>query len=617
MDTRQYIKVILPLRLEWEPCYYLPGTGASVRTGDRIKVSFARKWYIGVVSETGVTPGIDPSKVAPAGELDTGLSPVSSRELEFWRFLSSYYLCTLGEVYKAAYPLPRLASEEVQLRAAKRRDLLLEKEIALWQNRIHKLEPRLEAKLSALNGRHSESVRARLCAERDKVADELAMARARLASLSGDIFTSRAQYGTILQANVPDSMITNALKNKKPVLFKSSDRTATYLNLILEYLKRGKNALLLVPEISLAESLRKELEEVFGKMLLVHHSGASAVRRRKISDHVRSGEPYVVLGTRSSIFLPFCDLGIVLVDGEQSAFYKQSEGAPRYNARDAAIVLAGIHGAGVLLGSSSPSLESLLNTRTGRYTMVDKTVDGSYHGTEVTVDTGAERKKNGMFGCISKKLYKSIADCLQADRGNKVAIIRGFEKEEEAAAQLDALFKERIDRFHIFSIPEAQRSDLSDYQLIALLSAEAMFKAEDFRGDERAFQFLDKLRGECGYVMVQTSGSGHQVFSMKSAEPLLEERRRFALPPYTRIVDVILPARGDGPTIGADLSRNLRESGFNVSDTIPRADGKSVLRVVFKREKDLVAKKKALAAAIKAFGTGHKVQGIILDVDPL
>ena len=105
---------------------------------------------------------------------------------------------------------------------------------------------------------------------------------------------------------------------------------------------------------------------------------------------------------------------------------------------------------------------------------------------------------------------------------------------------------------------------------------------------------------------------------MKSAEPLLEERRRFALPPYTRIVDVILPARGDASVIGAELSSKLREAGFNASDTIPRADGKSVLRVVFKREKDLNAKKIALSAAIKAFSTGHKVQGnIILDVDPL
>ena len=619
MDTRQYIKVILPLRLEWEPCYYLPETGisVSVKEGDRIKVRFANKWYTGVVSQTDVTPDIDPSRIGPAGELDTGLAPVSPCEMEFWRFLSSYYLCTLGEVYKAAYPLPRLASEEVQLRASKRKELLLEKEISIWQDRIHKLETRLEAKVRALEGRHGAQVKARLREEKDRIAAELEKARAHLASLGGNIFNDPEISGTTLQTNTTDTLITSALKGNKPVLFKSSSRTGTYLEIIAAYLREGKNALLLVPEISLAESLRKELEDAFGDMLLVHHSDESAVRRRKISDHVRSGEPYVVLGTRSSIFLPFRDLGIVIIDGEQSSFYKQSDNSPRYNARDAAIVLGGIHGAGIMLGTSSPSLESLLYARNGRYCLIDRVLDKSdKKGMFLVVDIGAEKKKNGMYGCISRKLAKAIGSCLEATPRGRIAIVRGFEKEDEAAAQLRSLFEGGEDRFDIYTIPEAQRSDLSGYQLIAMLSADAIFRAGDFRSDERAFQFLDKLRGECSNVIVQTGNAAQQVFSLESAEPLLTERRRFSLPPYTRLVDILLPDSGRFGKLHYCMSKELARQGFHATDPIPLPDGKSLIRVTLQRDGMFQARKKALYAAVQAFRTEHH-SNVIIDVDPI
>ena len=152
MPGTRYISAILPLRLDWEPCYSLPErdiTGSEARqvgVGSRVKVRFSGRRYTAVVSAVDIIPAIDPARIGPVEECDTGLEAVSREELEFWRFIADYYCCTVGEVYKAAYSLPKTASEEVRVRAEKRRDLLLEKEKELWQKRIEKLSERLLAK---------------------------------------------------------------------------------------------------------------------------------------------------------------------------------------------------------------------------------------------------------------------------------------------------------------------------------------------------------------------------------------------------------------------------------------------------------------------------------------
>ena len=619
MQEKRYIQVILPLRLEWEPCYCLDADGIFVRAqeepvvGDRIKVFFARRPYTAVVSAVGVQPGVDPSRVQALPEdFRTGLPRVSARELEFWRFLAGYYLCSVGEVYKAAYPLAKINSEQVQLRVEERHRHLTEKETELWKGRAAKLSARLKAKDAALKGRHKEEVMARLQAERAAIAAELDAAAKRLARLSGEIFP-----GEGVQAEVPafsrDPLLEQAFASGRPVLLKSPVRYGTCRNLAAETFAAGRGVLFLVPEIGLAKSLQASLEKDFGAALMVHHSEETPVQRRRISDAVRSGGQYLLLGTRSSLFLPFSDLGLIIVDGEQSPFYK-SDTAPRLNARDAAVVLARIHGCRVLLGASSPSLESLLNVRSGRYSYVDESADGlRLHpfGEYAIVDTRAERRKNGMLGCISRKLAE------QCRRHERVAIIRGFEKKEEVEEQLSALFP-GDGRFEVFSIPEASRRDLSEYDFAAMLSAEALFRAEDFRSDERAFQFLDSLRCQCRNVLVQTSDAAHQVFRLTGPEALLEERRQFGLPPYTRLVDVLLPDCSRFPDIPGKLSRRLISRGFRATDALVRPDGRSFIRVTFRRDRSLAARKKVLSEAVQAFMTEHKLRsGAVLDADPV
>ncbi len=616
MAAKRYISAILPLRLDWEPCYSLPEGDASgpdtqqLGIGSRVKVRFAGRRYTAVVSAVDIVPDINPARIEAVEECDTGFEAVSTEELQFWRFIADYYCCTVGEVYKAAYPLPKTASEEVHVRAEKRRDLLLEKEKEQWQKRIGKLSERLKAKDRALEGRHGAAVLERLRTERAAIAADLAEAQKRLDRLNDALFGELPKVIRLL-CGAPDPAISVALKAGKPILLKAASRIETYRNLAANVIEKGKSVLLLVPEIGLAKTLREELADGFGDLLAVHHSEETPVRRRKISDLVRSGNPCIVLGTRSSIFLPFKDLGLIIVDGEQSAFYKQAVSSPRYNARDAAVMLAKIHGASVILGTSSPSLESLLNARSGRYSLVG----GSWSAQELRiVDTKAERRKNGMLGSLSRKL---VAECRALPEG-RIAFIRGYEKAEELAQNLQETVPDLQERIDVFTIPEASKTDFSAYALVALLSADALFKPEDFRSDEHAFQFLDSLRSGSGKVIVQTANPAHQVFSLQSAEPLLAERQAFSLPPYTRLVDILLPDCRRFGDIHSAFARKLSGLGFKATDALPRPDGRSLIRITLPRDRQLQANKKALYAAVQAFRTEHRLNtGVIIDADPV
>ena len=132
MEEVQYIKVILPLKLAWEPCYRI---SEEVRTGARVSVTFAGRKYIGVVSETGVSPEVDPDRVLPVNAVERHMEPIGEKELALWRFMADYYLCTMGEVYKMAYPAVKTAGEEVRARAEERRELMRARTSELYRKR--------------------------------------------------------------------------------------------------------------------------------------------------------------------------------------------------------------------------------------------------------------------------------------------------------------------------------------------------------------------------------------------------------------------------------------------------------------------------------------------------
>jgi primosomal protein N' (replication factor Y) (superfamily II helicase) len=150
----------------------------------------------------------------------------------------------------------------------------------------------------------------------------------------------------------------------------SSGKTQLYIRQIEAVIRQGKQALYLLPEIALTSQIIRRLQRHFGGYVGIYHSKFSQNERLETWNKIRSGEIKVVLGARSAIFLPFADLGLIVVDEEHDASYKQQEPAPRYHARDAAIYYASLFGARVLLGSATPAVESYYNAITGKYGLV-------------------------------------------------------------------------------------------------------------------------------------------------------------------------------------------------------------------------------------------------------
>ena len=556
MPVPAYIQVILPLRLEWEPYYSLP-EGVKVEVGDRVRVLFARKEYVGAVSAVGVTPRTDENRILPILAVEEGLPRVLPDEIQFWRAVSDYYLCSMGEVYKAAYPALKTGQEEVEARNKER------------------LETRLERLKDKAEKARREDTRERYKAEIETV--EALLRGEAPVSVPAPVTLSPAQ-------EIAARTARKALADGKTVLLHGvtgSGKTEIYLKLAQETLDQGRSVLFLVPEIALSRQLEDRIATVFPDVL-VFHSGVSAARRSQVASCVRKPGQYLVLGTRSALFLPHHHLGLIIVDEEHDTSYKQDAPAPRYNARESAIMLGVIQKAQVVLGSATPSLESLYNAETGRFVKVD--LKERFHsGDEAEIriiDTVAERRKRGMTGSFSRKLIQEITDTL--DGGGQVLVLRarrsyapsvqctecgkipkcphchvpmslhrgpdrlvchycghsepytgicpschgelqplgaGTQKVEE---ELTNLFPERriarldgdtpdteeaaiIRRFSAGDIDIlvgtqiiTKGFDFDGLSLVAVLQADSLVGQQDFRADERAFQLLEQFRGRSG-----------------------------------------------------------------------------------------------------------------------
>ena len=409
MAERQYIQVILPLRLGWEPFYALPN-GISVQVGDRVKVLFARKPYLAVVSRTDTQPSIDNRKVFTIQSVESDLPRVSEEEIAFWHQVADYYLCSIGEVYKLAYPAAR--AEEMKATANQARQDRLEDRIA-----------RLEAELAKAEAskRTWESTRERLRANLQQLREE------RDGQTAGPEGAPETVHDNIVLSPAQQRAYEGILKaGKKPVLLHGvtgSGKTEIYLKLAARTLSEGKSVLYLVPEIALSRQLESRVGMVFPGVQ-VYHSGESSARRRDIAARCRRGAPGIVLGTRSALFLPHRNLGLIIVDEEHDTSYKQTEPAPRYHARETAVMLAVQYGARMVLGSATPSLESAYNCMGGRFIRIDLS-ERYFHGNDAEVeviDTVDERRKRGMIGHFSRKLIAHIQKALEA--GKQVFILR-------------------------------------------------------------------------------------------------------------------------------------------------------------------------------------------------
>lgn len=194
-----------------------------------------------------------------------------------------------------------------------------------------------------------------------------------------------------------------------------SGKTEMYISLIQAALENGDQVLYLLPEIALTAQIVNRLKAIFGDKLGVYHSKFSDNERVEVWQGLLDGRFNFIVGVRSAIFLPFEDLGLIIVDEEHENSYKQYEPAPRYNARDVALYLAHIHEAKTILGSATPSIESFANARSGKYGLV--TLSERYGGAQmpelVTADVRTERKRKTIVGNFSSVLIEALEQALE------------------------------------------------------------------------------------------------------------------------------------------------------------------------------------------------------------
>ena len=199
----------------------------------------------------------------------------------------------------------------------------------------------------------------------------------------------------------------------------SSGKTEIYIRLIDEVLQQGKQALYLVPEIALTTQLIDRLEAYFGDQVLIYHSKNQPSVSVEVYQHIlRPKQAFVVIGVRSAIFLPFRDLGLIVVDESHEASFKQQDPAPRYHARDVALYMSRIHKADILLGSATPSLESLYNVKKKKlgYVRLEKRHGNIQLPDIALIDLGDKMKKKKMKGHFSDQLIQEIEDQLKNDQ---------------------------------------------------------------------------------------------------------------------------------------------------------------------------------------------------------
>ena len=428
----KYLKVILPLKLDWEPCYsYAPADGAAVpEIGSRVNVRFAGRRYIGVVSGKDIVPEIEASRIQRIIGVEDGIAPITEAELKLWRFVSDYYMCTVGEVCKAAYPSLKNDGELVLSRCRLRNEERIRRKNEALAAKRERLEAMVERRKALYDKAVRPETKEKCLAALTRAEEELRSLPLRIdsgAAVSGPegAMIGRLPSLSAAQRNCLEE-IGKFFSSGTPALLHGatgSGKTEIYITLAADPLAAGKSVLYLIPEIAVSRQLGNRLAEVFGERLVQFHSRMTSSARSHAVEKVRSGN-CIVLGTRSAVFLPFIDLGLVIVDEEHDNSYKQETPAPRYNGRDTAMMLARIHGASLVMGTATPSLESLYNCRTGRLGKV--LLQERYFGEDRTeveiVNTSEERRKRGMRGSFSYRLIDRMKEALGS--GGQILLLR-------------------------------------------------------------------------------------------------------------------------------------------------------------------------------------------------
>ncbi len=416
MLTTRYIQVILPLKFTAPVIYRVDDNTLHVEQGSWVKVWFGKGEYAAVVRrffcENEVADVIAMEQVRLIEQI-LEIPPVSEVQMEFWENLAGYYLCTVGEVFKAAYP-----------------NMVLNRTIAGGSS-ADETEQEKDVQDGVAGKRKG---RAKSTGKRQELPnmEELRERGPKLSQVQDEAYRQIKEH----------------FENGRRVLLNGvtgSGKTEIYIQLALDAICSNESSvLMLVPEISLSKQLHNRVKSVFGNRLLLYNSKVTVAGKERIQQTLSKGERgFFVLGTRSALLLPFANLSTIIIDEEHDNSYKQDDPAPRYHARDAAMMLSQQCGANLLLGSATPSYESLYNVALGKLAQVnllekyfDSACARSYGASEsggvvragatsvdvTIIDTIHARFTHQMKGSFSQQLINRMRRCLES--GEQVMILK-------------------------------------------------------------------------------------------------------------------------------------------------------------------------------------------------
>ena len=497
-----YIDVILPIPIQKTFTYSVTNEEANfLKEGMRVAVSFGKtKMFTGLVFKIHENA----PTLYEAKEIHQILDEqplVNNLQLKHWQWISTYYMCSLGDVFRASLPSAFLLESETIVyknEAFNNEDILEDDEFLIFEALQHqsqltihqvvdilgkkKVMPtvnelikksaiyikeqiyeqykpklvkyvRLHASYNSdesLNALLEELSRAKK--QRDAVLTFFQLSTTKKPIKAKDLETKANVSASVLKSLVDKNIFefyeiqidrinfkgdTNDLKqlnefqetalkeiketftNNDVTLLHgitSSGKTEVYTKLIQEVLDAGKQVLFLLPEIALTTQIITRLQVYFGDQISVFHSKYSMNERVEVWNNVleNKSKAQIILGARSSIFLPFSNLGLIVVDEEHETSYKQFEPSPRYNARDSAIVLSKLHNAKILLGSATPSLESYFNAQQNKYGFVE--LNRRFGNVQLPkielIDVKEKHRKKEMKGHFSDRMLKLIQEAL-------------------------------------------------------------------------------------------------------------------------------------------------------------------------------------------------------------
>lgn len=520
-----FAEVLLPIPVPGTFTYRVPfELNDRVKIGQRAVVQFGKsKIMSGLIVD--LTETVPQCEVKFLMDLLDAQPIINEKQLKFWDWIRTYYMCHLGEVMQAALPSamklssesmlalspdfeldamalndfeymivealqiqPKIAISEVSKIIGFKKVMplihtMMEKGIVVVEEELNEKykakyerfarlsadyrdEQKLSELMDALTKRAYKQLEVLLAfftlggdCDNDVLATELL----KKANANSSILKTMSEKGIFevyekkvsrlkefkVQTDVSTIQLTEAQQNafdqikqgfeeNKPVLLHgvtSSGKTEIYIKLIQEAIDKGKQVLYLLPEIALTAQIINRLKQYFGDRLGVYHSRYGTNERVEVLEQVRdfaqtkSNCRQIIIGSRSAIFLPYSDIGLIIVDEEHDSSFKQLDPAPRYNARDAAIVLAAMHKANIVLGSATPSYESYYNALNGRYRLVEITERfGGVQMPEIILsDMRVERKRKTMQADFGGTLVDAMKETLEEK--NQVILFqnrRGF-----------------------------------------------------------------------------------------------------------------------------------------------------------------------------------------------